>query len=76
MRKPHGITGIDRPIHIYGSARDISLDSRYTVPLPFTSLSGDNINVGADDSDAIIYFNGSKNNYSAVVIVEYIKISD
>lgn len=29
MRKPHGITGIDRPIHIYGSARDISLDSRY-----------------------------------------------
>ena len=78
MKKPHGIINIDRCIHIYGSARDTSIDSRYTVPMPFVSISSasENINIGADDENVQIYFTGDKRRYSAMIILEYIKQSD
>ena len=78
MKKPHGIENIDRPIHIYGSARDTNLDSRYTVALPFvsTSSASENINVGADVENIHVYFSGDKKRYSAMIIIEYIKLSD
>ena len=78
MKKPHEITNIDRCIHIYGSARDTSLDTRYTVPLPFVSISSasENINIGVDDENIHIYFTGDKKRYSAMIILEYIKQSD
>lgn len=78
MKKPHGIENMDRPIHIYGSARDTNLDSRYTVTLPFvsTSSASENINVGADSENIQVYFSGDKKRYSAMIIVEYIKQSD
>lgn len=77
MKKPHGIINIDRCIHIYGSARDTSLNSRYTVPLPFVSISSasENINVGVDDENVHVYFT-DKSQYSAMIILEYIKQSD
>ena len=78
MKKPHEITNIDRCIHIYGSARDTSLDSRYTVPLPFVSISSaaENINVGVDEENIQVYFTDDKKRYSAMIIIEYIKQSD
>lgn len=78
MKKPHEITNIDRCIHIYGSARDTSLDSRYTVPLPFVSTSSvsENINIGVDKENIQVYFTGDKKRYSAMIIIEYIKQSD
>ena len=78
MKKPHGIINIDRCIHIYGSARDTSLDSRYTVPLPFvsTSSASENINIGVDDENIQIYFTGDKKRYTAMIILEYTKQSD
>ena len=78
MKKPHGIINIDRCIHIYGSARDTSIDSRYTVPLPFVSISSaaENFNVGVEDENVQIYFTGDKKQYSAMIILEYIKQSD
>lgn len=78
MKKPHKITNIDRCIHIYGSARDTSIDSRYTVPLPFVSIlsASENINVGVDKENIQVYFTGDKKRYSAMIIIEYIKQSD
>ena len=78
MKKPHEITNIDRCIHIYGSARDTRLDSRYTVPLPFVSISSaaENINIGVDAENIQVYFTGDKKQYSAMIILEYIKQSD
>ena len=77
VRKAHGITNMDRPIHIYGSARDTENENRYTIPLPFVSTTSSNcINVGANNSEVMVYFSVDQSKYSALVIIEYIKISD
>lgn len=77
MVKPHEIQNLDRPIHIFGSARDISLESRFTVALPFSSTDGNDINVSVTSSDIRIYYHGNINKYySCMIILDYIKQAD
>nr|DAE87838.1 MAG TPA: hypothetical protein [Caudoviricetes sp.] len=77
MRKAHDIQNLDRPVHIFGSARDTSLESRFTVALPFSSTDGNDINVSVTSSDIIIYYHGNIDKYySCMIILDYIKQSD
>lgn len=76
--KPHGIVNLDRPIHLYGTARDTTSSGRFTITLPFISTSSldKQINLGINDTDVVIYNNGQNSKYSAFVFIEYIKTSD
>lgn len=77
MVKPHNIENLDRPIHIFGSARDTSLESRFTVALPFSSTDGNDINVSVNSTDIRIYYHGNIDKYySCMIILDYIKQSD
>ena len=77
MSKAHGIENMDMAIHIYGSAVDTTLESRYAIPLPFVSTKIENcINVGVGNENVVLYFSKDQSRYNASVIIEYIKISD
>lgn len=74
----HGIENMDRVIHMYGSARNIDLETRFTVGLPYPGVRSDNITMSlqANSEKIMIYTSKTSSQYSAIVIMEYIKISD
>lgn len=76
--KPHGITNFDRAIHLYGSARNTSLESRFTVGIPYPAVTSTQINISlqANNKNIQVYHPSDAGNYSAVVVMEYIKIAD
>ena len=76
--KPHGITNFDRAIHLYGSARNTSLESRFTVGIPYPAVTSTQINISlqANNENIQVYHPSDAGNYSAVVVMEYIKIAD
>lgn len=73
--RAHGIPNLDRPIHLYGSAKDTSLSSNFTVSLPYVSSSDvtKQINIAANNTNIVLYHAAGNNKYSAVVVMEYIK---
>lgn len=76
--RPHGITNFDRAIHLYGSARNTSLESRFTVGIPYPAVTSTQINISlqANNENIQVYHPSDAGNYSAVVVMEYIKIAD
>lgn len=76
--KPHGIANFDRAIHLYGSARNTSLESRFTVGLPYPAVTSTQMNISlqANNTNIQIYHPSDVGNYSAVVVMEYIKTAD
>lgn len=76
----HGISNFDRAIHIYGSARNQSLESRFTsaLPLPAAGSSTSKMSLHANSTNVYIYHDATDtaSNYSAVVVMEYIKTAD
>lgn len=75
---PHGVENIDRVIHLYGSARNTNLDSRFTIGLPYPSVKSGNVamSLQANDEKIMIYTSQTSTPYSAIVVMEYIKKSD
>lgn len=75
---PHGVENIDRVIHLYGSARNTNLDSRFTVGLPYPEVRDGNITMSlqANNEKIMIYTSQTSTPYSAIVVMEYIKKSD
>ena len=73
--RAHGISNLDRPVHLYGSAKDTTLSSNFTVSLPYVSSTDvtKQINIGANNTNIVLYHAAGNNKYSAVVIMEYIK---
>ena len=76
--KPHGIANFDRAIHLYGSARNTSLESRYTIGLPYPAVSSTQptISLQSNKTSIQVYHPSDVGNYSAVVVMEYIKVAD
>lgn len=76
--RPHGIANFDRAIHLYGSARKTSLESRFTVGLPYPAVTSTQINISlqANNTNIQVYHPSDVGNYSAVVVMEYIKTAD
>ena len=74
----HGITNFDRAIHLYGSARNISQTSRYTIGLPYpANVSTDTaISLQANNVRVQLYHPADSASYSVVVVMEYIKTVD
>lgn len=76
----HRINNFDRAIHLYGSARNQSLESRFTLglPLPAAGNATMEMSLHANDTNVYIYHNAEAtvSNYSAVVVMEYIKTVD
>ncbi|MCI9216255.1 MAG: hypothetical protein HFG95_04040 [Dorea sp.] len=73
--RAHGISNLDRPVHLYGSAKDTTLSSNFTVSLPYISSTDvtKQINIGANNTNIVLYHAAGNNKYSAVVVMEYIK---
>ena len=76
--KPHGIANFDRAIHLYGSTRNTSLESRYTIGLPYPAVSSTQptISLQSNKTSIQVYHPSDAGNYSAVVVMEYIKVAD
>lgn len=76
--KPHGIANFDRAIRLYGSARNTSLESRYTIGLPYPAVSSTQptISLQSNKTSIQVYHPSDAGNYSAVVVMEYIKVAD
>mgnify|MGYP007085182403 CR=1 FL=1 len=76
----HRINNFDRAIHLYGSARNQSLESRFTLglPLPAAGNATMEMSLHANATNVYIYHNAEAtvSNYSAVVVMEYIKTVD
>lgn len=74
----HGIENIDRAIHLYGSARNTNLDTRFTIGLPYPGARDGNVTMSlqANNEKIMIYTSQTSTPYSAIVVIEYIKISD
>ena len=74
----HGISNFDRAIHLYGSARNQNVESRYTIGLPYPAVGSATaeISLQANDTRVQLYHPTDAGNYSAVVVMEYIKTSD
>ena len=70
----HGVENIDRVIHLYGSARNLNLSSRYTIGLPYPDVNGGiAMSLQANSEKIMIYTSQTSTPYSAIVVMEYIK---
>ena len=77
--RAHGINNFDRAVHLYGSARNQAFENRLTAGLPYPSVTTQiDVSLNADDTNITIYHTKSDyaSNYSAVVVMEYIKTAD
>ena len=76
--RAHNIANFDRAIHLYGGARNTSVASRYTIGYPYPSVNGTSMEVSlqANNTEIQIYHPSGSANYSAVVVMEYIKTAD
>lgn len=74
----HGVENIDRVINLYGSARNTNLDTRFTIGLPYPGVRDGNVTMSlqANNEKIMIYTSQTSTPYSAIVVMEYIKISD
>lgn len=75
--KAHGITNLDRPVRLYGTAKDTTLSTNFTVALPYVSSSDvtKQINVAVNNTNIVLYHATGNNKYSVIVVMEYIKTS-
>lgn len=73
--KAHGIANLDRPLHLYGSAKDTTSSSGFTITLPYVNSADGTkqISINANNANILLYNAIGSNTYSAIVVMEYIK---
>ncbi len=66
----HGLTGITVPVHIYGTA---TTATPIYLPLPFTSVAGNDIEISIDNTNININNQFGSNLTQCYVVFEYLK---